>query len=61
MILMKNTKELREQIHAAETPREILNIMREHGIDMDAADARVIFWLTHRRERMNRVPVACGA
>ena len=58
---MKNTKELREMIHAAETPKEILNILHDHGIDLDAADARVIFWLTHRHEYAKRTPAVCGA
>lgn len=61
LILMKNTKELRELIHAAETPREILNIMHDHGIDLDAADARIIFWLTHRKEIRTSRPLICEA
>ncbi len=56
-----NTKELRKLIHAAETPREILNILRDHGIDLDAADARIIFWLTHRKEIRTSRPMICEA
>ena len=50
---MLNTKELREKIHQAENAREVMEILKENGIDLDRADARVIFWLTHRKERWN--------
>ena len=50
---MLNTKELREKIHQAENAREVMEILKENGIDLDKADARVIFWLTHRKERWN--------
>ena len=48
---MKNTKELRKQIHEAENAREVMEILRENGIDLEKADARVIFWLTHRKNK----------
>lgn len=50
---MLNTKELREKIHQAENARAVMEILKENGIDLDKADARVIFWLTHRKERWN--------
>ena len=50
---MLNTKELREKIHQAENAREVMEILKENGIDLDKADARVIFWLMHRKERWN--------
>lgn len=53
MNLMLNTKELREKIHQAENAREVMEILKENGIDLDKADARVIFWLTHRKVRWN--------
>lgn len=56
---MLNTKELREKIHGAENAREVMEILRENGIDLDKADARVIFWLTHRKNSWNEA--ACVA
>ena len=53
MNLMLNTKELREKIHQAENAREVMEILKENGIDLDKADARVIFWLTHRKANWN--------
>lgn len=45
-----SNKEMRDMIRNAESPREVLNILRDNKIDLDAADARNIFWLTHRRK-----------